>query len=361
LALCPEQEVPQQPWFKLKQKNRPTKISAAAKATATSFKYCLLHCAEAIVINPARDAAKPGTIFVDSGSQVSLITERMAKALKLNKFGTDKYQIRGVGPAKKNTKSYSEAVKIELKTSKGPLEMELLVVPTSHLPPLVTVKMSSEEKAEFESNPLRMKHRIEIPDVLIGANYLQELDIQKERRLPSGFWLSNSSLGPLFDGEGELANVAANVTKLPRLNSTLIEVAAQSQRISNRQQMQRQPEKTASALDGSNEKIGKCTAIVPASADQMPKKQIAVRPLVKRAEVKEVVELKTPERALTAKAALEMGGQAVNGRKQNSGNGAKKRRRQKARQWARHSPDGSNRGLLAVSRNAQNGLEGKRG
>jgi 2-C-methyl-D-erythritol 4-phosphate cytidylyltransferase len=93
----------------------------------------------------------------------------------------------------------------------------------------------------------------------------------------------------------------------------------------------------------------------------MPKKQIAARPLVKRAEVKKVVELKTPERALTAKAALEMGGQAVNGRKQNSGNGAKKRRRQKARQWARHSPDGSNRGLLAVSRNAQNGLEGKRG
>jgi len=158
-----------------------------------------------------------GTVFIDSGSQRSMISERLAKELQLKPYSFEKLKVRGIGPPNFANSYSSNMVKIGLETSEGPMQLELLVVPGEHLPPMVTVQINDQEEAILETKPLEAKHRIENPDVLIGAKYLNELEIVKIRQLPSGFWLSKSILGPLLDSEGELI-ASAIVSQLPELN-----------------------------------------------------------------------------------------------------------------------------------------------
>uniref|UniRef100_A0A914LI66 Peptidase aspartic putative domain-containing protein n=1 Tax=Meloidogyne incognita TaxID=6306 RepID=A0A914LI66_MELIC len=272
LALCPNQKIPQQPKFKqsagvgkqngFKKKWTQEKIKQMAddgkqshyqkkwtpnkwttkkwkmdskRATepetqAIGFKYCLLKCVQAKMFNPklGRNKKVSGTIFIDSGSQSSMISERLAKELMLKPHSFEKLELRGVGPRDLTTQSYSEMVKVGLETSEGPMQLELLVVPSEHLPPMVTVQIGDQDKAILETNPLEVKHRIENPDVLIGAKYLNELEITKIRQLPSGFWLSKSILGPLLDSEGELI-ASAIVSQLPELNCVCPQIEARNE------------------------------------------------------------------------------------------------------------------------------------
>uniref|UniRef100_A0A914N3N6 CCHC-type domain-containing protein n=1 Tax=Meloidogyne incognita TaxID=6306 RepID=A0A914N3N6_MELIC len=271
LALCPNQKIPQQPKFKqsagvvkqngFKKKWTQEKIKQSAddrkqshyqkkwtpnqwtpkkwkmdsiRATAPEtqsrgFKYCLLKCVQAKMFNPTfgRNKKVSGTIFIDSGSQSSMISERLAKKLMLKPHSFEKLELRGVGPRDLATSSYSKMVKVGLETSKGPMNLELLVVPSEHLPPMVTVQIGDQDKTILETNPLEAKHKIENPDVLIGAKYLNELEIAKIRQLPSGFWLSKSILGPLLDSEGELI-ASAIVSQLPELNCLCPKIEARN-------------------------------------------------------------------------------------------------------------------------------------
>nr|CAD2208717.1 unnamed protein product [Meloidogyne enterolobii] len=93
---------------------------------------------------------------------------------------------------------------------------------------MITVQIGDQDKATLETKPLEVKHRIENPDVLIGAKYLNELEIAKIRQLPSGFWLSKSILGPLLDSEGELI-ASAIVSQLPELNCVCPQIEARNQ------------------------------------------------------------------------------------------------------------------------------------
>nr|CAD2203701.1 unnamed protein product [Meloidogyne enterolobii] len=253
LALCPNLKIPQQPKFKQtaseeKQRTyqkkwisgKPTTgsnsvaigttsneinatLASAPKKQFKCFKYCLLKCAQVKMFNPAFTKKRAsGTVFVDSGSQRSMISERLAKELQLKPYSFEKLKVRGIGPIKFANSYSSNMVKIGLETSEGPMQLELLVVPGEHLPPMVTVQINDQEEAILETKPLEAKHRIETPDVLIGAKYLNELEIMKIRKLPSGFWLSESILGPMLDSEG-LINTTAIVSHLPELNSTITE------------------------------------------------------------------------------------------------------------------------------------------
>nr|CAD2206991.1 unnamed protein product [Meloidogyne enterolobii] len=277
LALCPNLKIPQQPKFKqsagvgkqngFKEKWTQEKIIHSAddgklshyqkkwtpkkwtpkkwkmdstKATAPEtqaigFKYCLLKCVQAKMFNPTFGKKKKasGTIFIDSGSQSSMISERLANELKLKPHSFEKLELRGVGPRDLATSSYSKMVKVGLETSKGPMNLELLVVPSEHLPPMVTVQIGDQDKSTLETRPLEVKHRIENPDVLIGAKYLNELEIAKIRKLPSGFWLSKSILGPMLDSEGELI-ASTIVSQLPELNCVCPQIEARNQCLPNR-------------------------------------------------------------------------------------------------------------------------------
>uniref|UniRef100_A0A914LBT8 CCHC-type domain-containing protein n=1 Tax=Meloidogyne incognita TaxID=6306 RepID=A0A914LBT8_MELIC len=271
LALCPNRKIPQRPKFKqsagagkenefkkkwtqekLKQTDDDGKQShyrknwtlnkrtpkkgkmdsigeTATETQAIGFKYCLLKCVQAKMFNPkfGRNKKVSGTIFIDSGSQSSMISERLAKELMLKPHSFEKLELRGVGPRDLATSSYSKMVKVGLETSEGPMKLELLVVPSEHLPPMVTVKIDDQDKSTLETKPLEVKHRIENPDVLIGAKYLNELEIAKIRQLPSGFWLSKSILGPLLDSEGELMS-SAIVSQLPELNCVCPQIEARN-------------------------------------------------------------------------------------------------------------------------------------
>uniref|UniRef100_A0A914MMN3 Peptidase aspartic putative domain-containing protein n=1 Tax=Meloidogyne incognita TaxID=6306 RepID=A0A914MMN3_MELIC len=216
-------------WIPKKWKRESTKATAP-ETQAIGFKYCLLKCVQAKMFNPklGRNKKVSGTIFIDSGSQSSMISERLAKELMLKPHSFEKLELRGVGPRDLTTQSYSEMVKVGLETSEGPMQLELLVVPSEHLPPMVTVQIGDQDKAILETNPLEVKHRIENPDVLIGAKYLNELEITKIRQLPSGFWLSKSILGPLLDSEGELI-ASAIVSQLPELNCVCPQIEARNE------------------------------------------------------------------------------------------------------------------------------------
>nr|CAD2206989.1 unnamed protein product [Meloidogyne enterolobii] len=271
LALCPNQKIPQQPKFKqsagvgkqngfkkkwtqekIKQSDDDGKLSHyqkkwtpnkwnpkkwkmdSTKATvpekpSIGFKYCLLKCVQAKMFNPkfGRKKNASGTIFIDSGSQSSMISERLAKELMLKPHSFEKLELRGVGPRDLATSSYSKMVKVGLETSEGPMKLELLIVPSEHIPPMVTVQIDDQDESTLETKPLEVKHRIENPDVLIGAKYLNELEIAKIRQLPSGFWLSKSILGPMLDSEGELI-ASAIVSQLPELNCVCPKIEARN-------------------------------------------------------------------------------------------------------------------------------------
>nr|CAD2155540.1 unnamed protein product [Meloidogyne enterolobii] len=181
------------------------------------------------MFNPTfgRNKEVSGTIFIDSGSQSSMISERLANELMLKPYSFEKLELRGVGPRNLATSSYSKMVKVGLETSKGQMKLELLVVPSEHLPPMVTVQIDDQDESTLETKPLEVKHRIENPDVLIGAKYLNELEISKIRQLPSGFWLSKSNLGPLLDSEGELI-ASTIVSQLPELNCVCPKIEARN-------------------------------------------------------------------------------------------------------------------------------------
>nr|CAD2187261.1 unnamed protein product [Meloidogyne enterolobii]CAD2200047.1 unnamed protein product [Meloidogyne enterolobii] len=91
----------------------------APETQAIGFKYCLLKCVQAKMFNPkfGRKKNASGTIFIDSGSQSSMISERLANELMLQPHSFEKLELRGVGPRDLATSSYSKMVKVGLETS----------------------------------------------------------------------------------------------------------------------------------------------------------------------------------------------------------------------------------------------------
>jgi hypothetical protein len=147
----------------------------------------------------------------------------------------------------------TNSVKFCIKTSNGPFEMEAHVVPNDHLPKMIMVNIKKEDAEELDSNPLTNEYQIGSPDVLIGSKYHNELDIEKTRRLPSGFWLSSSILGPMLDSEGELAFVNGCTQKLPLVNSTITQeqeaIFEQLKQFCQQDSLYLDEHKTAEAVD----------------------------------------------------------------------------------------------------------------
>jgi hypothetical protein len=134
---------------------------------------------------------------------------------------TEQLNLRGIGP---NAVCYSSnRFEVDLMTVDGPLSLFVNTIPTAHFPQMIMVPVESTDAPELFTDPLEANQEFGAPDLIIGNACTNFLEIDRVRRLPSGFWLSSSKLGPIVDGGGTLANVAASITIHPALSATMVD------------------------------------------------------------------------------------------------------------------------------------------
>lgn len=190
-------------------------------AAISNANHVLLDTIYAQIANPAHigSAIKAG-IFIDKGSQPSLISAEKAKQLQLTPIDHEQLTVRGLGL---HTNSYEPGrVRFDLQTKSGEISIEAFVVPPEHFPPLLTIPVEELQLSEevLQSVPLTAITQVMQPDVLIGNEYWHQLHFREEKQLPSGFWLNNSVLGLMLDGKGTLASTCASI--VPIVNNTIV-------------------------------------------------------------------------------------------------------------------------------------------
>uniref|UniRef100_A0A914W323 Peptidase aspartic putative domain-containing protein n=1 Tax=Plectus sambesii TaxID=2011161 RepID=A0A914W323_9BILA len=174
----------------------------SSKDKESPKKEVLLLSKEVTLSNPKEPERQLQAIaFFDVGSQLSFITEDVAKKLKLVPNGQENIAISTFA-AKKPTELQSLGYKIDLKQAEGTIEMRVSLVKklTDHI-------MVPIEDAQHEYTTSLQGKRMR-PSILIGADYFWEVvNASEARKLPSGFHMIDSKIGPLFCGKGHMASI----------------------------------------------------------------------------------------------------------------------------------------------------------
>lgn len=200
-----------------------SKVTAAATDASrnqTSPLQTLLLTAIATVYN-AEDANQilphTATIFFDSGSQQSFITESFSNVLNLRPIESMQYQLSTFGSSTQEFET--QLVKFEIQLESGELKPITAHTVKEILPSLRTIRaeyVPDEGERDFATGNYICTHTH--PDILIGIDYLWDFLLpQQTYQLPNGFTVVQSTIGPLVCGRGDLQ--AANHN---RSNSLLV-------------------------------------------------------------------------------------------------------------------------------------------
>nr|CAD2196499.1 unnamed protein product [Meloidogyne enterolobii] len=162
---------------------------------------------EAPIYNPQRPHIKQkALIFIDPGSQRSFISAKMADSLDLPVIVANE-TCRLTSFGERRAKEYkSDLVRANLQTKGGGKlsivlnKLKFLVNPL----PLYDLKELTGEELNQVRLTTNVEHRQ--PDLLIGMDLFHELKVEKKTTLPSGFTISESRLGKLLSGAGQIEN-----------------------------------------------------------------------------------------------------------------------------------------------------------
>jgi len=164
----------------------------------------LLMTVEIEIFNPRNEDLKLKALaFLDPGSQRSFITKSMAEKLKLINMGTEEYYLTSFGNA--TPKQYKcDLVKIGIGNGVQKLTMvvnklDFLVNP---LPYYNMNELYNNLDKLYAEKLITTKWNY--PDLLLGMDIWNELRVQRIQVLPSGFTVSQSRLGPILSGWGQI-------------------------------------------------------------------------------------------------------------------------------------------------------------
>uniref|UniRef100_A0A914W2D1 CCHC-type domain-containing protein n=1 Tax=Plectus sambesii TaxID=2011161 RepID=A0A914W2D1_9BILA len=164
----------------------------------------LLLSKEVILINPEYPANQLKTIaFLDGGSQLSFITTEISEMLHLSP--KEQVNITISTFAEDHPKQVSAYnYEIHLQHAHGTIKMDVTALKklTGH----ITIPLENNEY--HQATYLQGKRAI--PGILIGADYFWEIITPTEiQKLPSGFTMIDSKIGPMLCGKGHITSVMA--------------------------------------------------------------------------------------------------------------------------------------------------------
>lgn len=161
------------------------------------------------------------TVFFDVGSQRSYVTDNLAQKLKLHSQGKEKLSVAGF--ANKVHSPYdSERVILGLKRTDRKIQKIFANTLTHLTPPLQYVQLNTNE----EYNGLK-KLKCKKPDILIGADhYFQFIANSLHTRLNSGFYVIDSSVGPILGGKATHARIASQNHILSAVTCSAVDEAS---------------------------------------------------------------------------------------------------------------------------------------
>jgi len=192
------------------QRDRPSATNCQivqTNAIENKEARALLMTIEAPIYNPQRPHIKQkALIFIDPGSQRSFISAKMADSLDLPVIVANE-TCRLTSFGERRAKEYkSDLVRANLQTKGGGKlsivlnKLKFLVNPL----PLYDLKELTGEELNQVRLTTNVEHRQ--PDLLIGMDLFHELKVEKKTTLPSGFTISESRLGKLLSGAGQIEN-----------------------------------------------------------------------------------------------------------------------------------------------------------
>ena len=171
----------------------------------------ILSFVKAEVCNPsAPDERQTALVLLDSASSFSFIEPSFINKLKLQKADSKWLSIGVFGSNQPEHKRYNQ-YNIGLCQSSG---ISSILVNESDLT-LKTVTLTEPLKRALDSYSLSIgKNDVARPNLLIGADHFWDIVTGRVERLPSGFWLLNSTLGPIITGTGHIKSSKFSKTGL---------------------------------------------------------------------------------------------------------------------------------------------------
>jgi hypothetical protein len=138
------------------------------------------------------------TIFIDAGSTKTYITERLAQQLNLKQVGTETLQINTFGN-RTLSRGTAKTYQLELKRL-GDLNANPILIKATALAEL-TSTLYAPKREGIMSNEIPVRRVV--PQILIGMDQVYKVDIHEiTTKLPSGFSLNQSAIGPVIYGNG---------------------------------------------------------------------------------------------------------------------------------------------------------------
>nr|CAD2193831.1 unnamed protein product [Meloidogyne enterolobii] len=157
----------------------------------------------AVVCNPKRPQQKEeALIFLDAGSQRSFISAKLANKLQLPIVSKEKCHLTSFGD--RCSKTYdSDLVRLNIYCADGQklsVVLNKLGFLVNPLPCFNVREIDPMDLQREKITPSSCKQ----PDILLGVDLWHELNIQQLKRLPSGFTISDSKLGKILSGAGQM-------------------------------------------------------------------------------------------------------------------------------------------------------------
>ena len=205
-ALCGKGEAPPTN-FSSKPQSGPVSAGTVMSLSTNKQELVLLECVQIVISNPVTKRKVQAIAFLDSGSSISLITNNVVEVLGLSPNKIEKLALWRVNDELPSP-FVSQTVTLNLILNDG-TELPLTLKSVDRLPTLMMAKNPGQIR--LGSSLSVRSHK---PDLLVGMDYLNQLEVQRDAILKSGFTLKTSKLGPLISGKGMVSCPTISVNRM---------------------------------------------------------------------------------------------------------------------------------------------------
>ncbi|KAH7711566.1 Pao retrotransposon peptidase family protein-like protein [Aphelenchoides avenae] len=183
-------------------------VSASLRADTRTV---LLECAKVTAVNPSNGASRDVTVFFDSGSSLTYVSTTLAEHLGLPDQGSRRLRVNVFG-GKQPMLMDGFATTLVLRSRRGQsMSLAATAAPDCIVKAVSTALVEEHELPPLLKNEVTLISTRETPDILIGQDTVQLFRRHTEARLPNGFDLIQTILGPMIGGAGRVANPTSNV------------------------------------------------------------------------------------------------------------------------------------------------------